>query len=150
MNTLMRLVVVLGLGMLVGGCVSTPAKRIKQEPQVFASFPPEVQALVQNGKIEIGFTRDMVRLAVGRPQQIHTRTTDTGDLEVWSYVNSRYVGYYQPMTTGYWYQDRHTGRVAKSYDTMWVNRGWYEDYLVLRLEFSGDKLKAIERLGNDK
>ncbi len=146
---LMSLAMMLGLGFLAVGCVSTPAKRIKQEPQTFAAFPPEFQAKVLKGEIEIGFSRDMVRLAVGRPQQVHTRITEAGDLQIWSYINSYYVGNYQPMSSGYWYQDR-TGRMVKTYDTMWVNRGWYEDRLVLRLEFAGDQLKAIERLGKTK
>ncbi|MEI6563125.1 MAG: hypothetical protein WCO42_02320 [bacterium] len=131
--------------LLVSGCVSTPDSRIKKEPRLFAAFPPDVQAKVQKGDVEVGFTRDMARLALGLPQRLHTRTVETGELEIWIYTNSRFISDYQPMSTGYWYRDR-AGRLYRSYDTLWVNRGWYEDYPVLQLEFSGDKLKAIERM----
>ena len=136
---------VMGVLILASGCVSTPSSRIKKEPQIFASFAPEVQAKVQKGVIEMGYSRDMVRLALGLPRQVHTRTSETGEIEIWTYMNSRYISSYEPMDSGYWYRDR-AGRPRRSYDTMWVNRGWYEDYPVLKLEFVGDKLKAIERL----
>jgi hypothetical protein len=135
----------MGLLVLVSGCVSTPASRIQKEPQTFAAFAPEIQAKVQKGEIEIGYSRDMVRLALGLPRQVTIRTAETGEAEIWTYTGSRYISSYEPMNTGYWYRDR-AGRLNRSYDTMWVNRGWYEDYPVLKLEFVGDKLKAIERM----
>lgn len=129
----------------VAGCVSSPASRIKQEPGLYASFPPEVQAKVQKGEVEIGFTRDMVRLALGLPRRVHARTTETGQVEIWLYMGIRYISRYEPMDSGYWYRD-HAGRLRRSYDTMWVDRGYSEEYPTLRLEFSENKLKAIERL----
>lgn len=145
MKTAMSFLAVMGVLILASGCVSTPDRRIKAEPQLFSAFAPEIQAKVQKGEIEIGFSRDMVRLALGLPRQIHVRTTESGELEIWTYVGSRYISRYEPVNSGYWYRDR-AGRLQRSYDTMWVNRGWYEDYPVLRLEFAGDKLKAIERM----
>ena len=136
---------VLGFLILASGCVSTPGSRIKKEPQLFATFAPEIQAKVQTGVIEMGFSRDMVRLALGQPRQVHSRITENGEVEIWIYMNSRYISSYEPMNTGYWYRDR-DGRPRRSYDTLWVNRGWYEDYPVLKLEFVGDKLATIERL----
>jgi len=135
----------LGLLLLVSGCVSTPASRIKKEPQLFGTFAPDIQVKVQKGQIEIGFSRDMVRLALGSPQQVNLRTAENGEAEIWTYVHSRYISNYESMNTGYWYRDR-AGRLNRSYDTMWVDRGWYEDYPVLKLEFVGDKLKVIERM----
>jgi hypothetical protein len=129
----------------VAGCVSTPAKRIQADPATFARFPPDVQAKVQKGEVEVGFTRDMVRLALGRPQRISTRTTEAGQLEIWLYMGIRHMTRYEPMDTGYWYRDR-SGRLRRSYDTIWVDRGYSEEYPVMRLEFSDDKVKAIERM----
>ncbi|MEI8138903.1 MAG: hypothetical protein WCI03_03445 [bacterium] len=135
----------MGLMVLVSGCVSTPASRIKKEPQTFAAFAPEIQVKIQKGEIGIGFSRDMVRLALGLPRQVTIRTVESGEAEIWTYTGSRYISSYEPLNTGYWYRDR-AGRLNRSYDTMWVNRGWYEDYPVLKLEFVGDKLKAVERI----
>lgn len=127
------------------GCVSTPAKRIQAEPELFGRFPSEVQAKVRKGEVEVGFTKDMVRLALGRPQRIYTRTAETGQVEIWLYMGIRHVNRYEPMDSGYWYRDR-SGRLRRSYETIWVDRGYSEEYPTLRLEFSDDKLKVIERL----
>jgi len=145
MKTNVSFLSVIGVAVLLSGCVSTPDSRIKKEPQLFASFAPDIQTQVQRGEIQMGFSRDMVRLALGRPARVHIRTDATGESEVWTYVHSRYISHYEPSTAGYWYRDR-AGRLNRSYDTMWVDRGWYEDYPVLRLEFVSDKLKAIERV----
>ena len=131
--------------LILSGCVGNPESRIRKNPQLFFSFRPEIQAKVRNGDVDVGFTRDMARLALGFPSRIHTRTTENGEVEIWIYTSSRFVSDYQPLSSGYWYRDR-VGRMRRSYDTMWVNRGWYEDYPALRLEFSGDKIKAIERM----
>lgn len=144
MKFMTYLLMVAGALLLGSGCVSTPGDRIKKDPQLFATFAPEVQAKVQKGEIELGYSRGMVRLALGAPPQVNVRTTETGDIEIWTYFNTRYISSYEPLNAGYWYRDR-AGRLQRSYDTMWVNRGWYEDVPVLRLEFVGDKLKAMER-----
>jgi hypothetical protein len=134
-------------GMLCGmtGCVSTPARRIEKEPGVFASFPSEIQAKVQKGEVDLGFTRDMARLAQGRPHRVHSRITEAGQVEVWIYMGSRYISRFEPMDSGYWYRDR-AGRMRRSYDTVWMDRGYSEEFPTLRLEFLDNKVKVIERL----
>ena len=137
--------VCLGVAVLMAGCVSTPASRIKKDPGLFASVPPEIQAKVKLGQVEVGFTKDMAKIALGLPQRIHTRTTEAGQVEIWIYMGYRYVSYYEPMDAGYWYRDR-AGRLCRSYDPVWVDRGYSQEYPTLRLEFAGDKIKAIERM----
>jgi len=44
--------------------------RIKKNEHLFASYPPETQGLIQNEKIEAGFTEDMVRMAKGDPSDV--------------------------------------------------------------------------------
>lgn len=67
------------------GC-STPATRIKNNPEVFASYTADQQDLIKQGKIAIGFDRDAVRLALGEPDRVRSRTTADGTGQVWSYV----------------------------------------------------------------
>ncbi|MCX6952206.1 MAG: hypothetical protein NTV51_08575 [Verrucomicrobia bacterium] len=67
------------------GC-STPATRIKHNPELFASYNADQQDLIKQGKIAIGFDRDAVRLALGEPDRVRTRTTNDGTGQVWSYV----------------------------------------------------------------
>ncbi|MEI8123079.1 MAG: hypothetical protein WCI20_13670 [bacterium] len=130
---------------VMAGCMSTPESRIKKEPGVFAAFPPDIQSKVQRGEVAIGFTKDMVRLALGLPRRVNTRITEGGQTEIWVYTGTRYISRYEPVYAGYWYRDR-AGRMCRSTDTVWMNHGYSEEYPVLRLEFAGNSLKAIERM----
>ncbi|HTX64667.1 MAG TPA: hypothetical protein VMD31_02775 [Opitutaceae bacterium] len=76
-------------GLLLAGCVSTPADRIARNRAAFDSWPAPVQALVQAGHIAVGFTADQVRLALGAPDRITLRTTAAGTDEIWTYHRRR-------------------------------------------------------------
>ena len=73
------------LVLLLAGCATTPAERISRNPSVFASWPPEVQAVVRAGRVAIGFTPDQVRMALGNPDRIIVRSSGEGPSEVWVY-----------------------------------------------------------------
>jgi len=85
------------------GC-ATPASRIKKNPELFASYPAEQQDLIKQGKVAIGFDMDAVRLALGAPDRVRTRTNNDGTSQIWSYVT-----YETP-------------------DGMPLYRGWYHRY----------------------
>ena len=70
------------------GC-ATPAQRIAKNPELFASFPEEAQAKIQKGMIDVGFTKPMVEMALGQPDRIYTRQTESNTQEIWSYVTVR-------------------------------------------------------------
>lgn len=42
--------------------------------------------MIRRGQVDIGFTGEMVRLALGEPDRISTRRDTDGTSEVWSYV----------------------------------------------------------------
>jgi hypothetical protein len=130
--------------LLLAGC-ATPASRIKKNPELFASFPPEVQAKVREGQIEVGYTHDMVRMALGGPQRIHTRTTQGGATEVWVYTDIAYRSRLEPVESTYWYRSRR-GDLHPASSLSWVDLQQRHEYVVLRIEFEGDKVKAIEAL----
>lgn len=130
---------------LMAGCLSTPESRIARAPELFASFPPEAQSRIRQGGIDVGFTRDMVRMALGAPRQIHTRTTAAGETEVWTYTGVSFSTSMQPADTVFYYRDR-MGRVRRSYETGWVDIQERTEYPILRVEFEGGKARAIERL----
>lgn len=138
-------VLVAAVAMMVSGCVSTPDRRIQNEPGVFASFPATVQEKVRRGEADIGFTRDMVRLALGRPHRIQSRITSAGTTEIWIYMGMRYVSRLEPADGGYWYRDR-AGRLHRSHDSLWIDHGYREEFPVMRVEFSGGVVTAIERM----
>lgn len=70
---------------LLAGC-STPASRIRQNPEIFAQLNPADQELIRQGKVAVGFTAEMVRLALGEPDRLTTRSSEARTSEVWHYV----------------------------------------------------------------
>jgi len=80
----------LGAG-LVAGCSSSPASRIKKNQELFDSLPPQAQASIRAGKVGVGFTPDMVRLALGEPDRLYVRTTERGSAEVWAYASKSFA-----------------------------------------------------------
>ncbi|HTT55727.1 MAG TPA: hypothetical protein VMF63_01350 [Opitutaceae bacterium] len=80
---------ILLLVLLLAGCVSSPAGRIAQNRPAFDSWPPQVQALVQSGRIAVGFSAEQVRMALGEPDRITLRTTAAGTDEIWTYHGHR-------------------------------------------------------------
>lgn len=88
---------------LFGGC-ATPATRIRQNPELFASYPVEQQELIRQGKVAVGFDMNAVQLALGAPDHVRTRTTNDGTAQIWSYVT------------------------YETNDGMPLYRGWYHRY----------------------
>jgi hypothetical protein len=66
------------------GCASVDS-RIAKNRAAFNTWPPAVQDKVVVGQIDIGFTADQVRVALGEPDRVWTRTTADGTSQVWSY-----------------------------------------------------------------
>lgn len=126
------------------GCVSTPARRIAKEPDVFAAFPADVQERVRKGEVDVGFTRDMVRLALGAPSRVVTRRAAGGEIEIWLYTSVRYRTETYPVHSSYWYRGRN-GRLYHAYDPGFVDVDTREEYPAMRVEFEGGKVRATER-----
>ena len=68
------------------GACSTPAARIKKDPDRFNSYPPQAQNEIRAGKVDVGFTQEMTRMALGAPDRVYRRTTAQGDSVVWAYT----------------------------------------------------------------
>ena len=75
------------LALLLAGC-ATPEKRIQQNQEVFDTFPVAAQARIRGGQIDLGFTPDMVRIALGEPHRQTLRRSADGEVEIWSYFDS--------------------------------------------------------------
>jgi hypothetical protein len=101
MKTMKSLLAAAALGAgLLAGC-STVSSRIQDNPGLFASLPPNQQALVRQGKAGVGMDMATVRLALGDPDRVTTRTTAAGESKVWHYSDYEdddgvflYTGYY--------------------------------------------------------
>lgn len=126
------------------GC-STPEARIRKHPELFASFPPEIQSRVQAGEVDIGFSRDMVYLALGRPDRIYERRTLEANTTIWSYTaRDRHLDS-ELVRARFLVPD---GRGGSRYvtESTWVDVENYTEYDALRLEFIDDAVTAIERI----
>lgn len=73
------------IGLSLAGC-STVDSRVASRPEVYAASPAEVQRKILAGEVDVGFTRDQVRLALGDPNGVARRLTENGEEEVWSYL----------------------------------------------------------------
>jgi len=70
---------------LLAGCQSFPTDRIAAHQAEYNSWPPEVQAKVRAGQVDVGYTQEQVFIALGQPTA-KTQAGVPGNLtEVWIY-----------------------------------------------------------------
>ena len=92
------------LALVLAGC-QTVDTRIKEKPTVFASLDKTTQDMIKQGIIGIGYTEDMVYMALGSPDQIRESVTTTSRSLIWIYnsYSSYYDGIYGMGYYGYGY-----------------------------------------------
>ncbi len=79
------LAALLGIAAIALLACNSTGSRIRRQQELFDSYPPEVQENLRNGIIEIGYTTEMVVMALGEPDQ-KTAAKPEGEVEeVWSY-----------------------------------------------------------------
>jgi outer membrane protein assembly factor BamE (lipoprotein component of BamABCDE complex) len=142
MNPSIRLCLAALSVIAIAGC-ATPESRIKEKPEVFNSFPPDVQSKVRTGQVDIGYTKDMVYIALGKPDREYTRTTAEGTYEVWSYTD-RYTTTERQRITGDFRIVDPQGGFRTTHDTVWADVDVSHEYERLRIEFKNDAVSAIE------
>jgi hypothetical protein len=76
------------LVVLTLACASTPDKRIAKQQSLFDSYPADVQATIRSGKVALGYDQDMVRMALGEPDETSTELTPQGEILTWGYTKS--------------------------------------------------------------
>ncbi|MFT3782371.1 MAG: hypothetical protein QM790_10180 [Nibricoccus sp.] len=125
---------------LLAGC-STPESRIDENKELFSKLAPNEQQLIREGKIAVGFTPEMVKLAMGDPDKIYTRTDANGVSEAWSYTTYEtesgvllYRGYYHR----YWHDPFYYPYYYMSYPSR-------RDREYLKIIFSGGRVSVIEQ-----
>lgn len=134
-----RLLPLLAAAALLSGCASTPEKRIRQNPELFDSFPAEVQENLRSGRVEIGYTPEMVYFALGAPDRRVTRRTADEEREVWHY-QGRY------LTTDTIQVHDPYGRFTRIEPVIYIDRTTEHRYTRARLEFVEDKLVEIQQV----
>lgn len=124
--------------LLAAGCVtSTPQTRISKHREAFRGFPSEVQRKISAGIVDVGFTPEMVRLALGEPNREFSRQTESGSAEVWVYHdNSPRVSF----GFGIGSYGRHTASSVGISTTT----GGYDRDEKMRVEFRDGRVTEIE------
>jgi outer membrane protein assembly factor BamE (lipoprotein component of BamABCDE complex) len=123
----------------LSGC-ATPEARIQKNPELFAGLAPSDQQAIKEGRASLGFTPEMVRLALGDPDRVTTRTDASGSSEVWRYTTYEtdggvylYRGYYHRY---YCHGD--------PFFPFYLNYTGRRDRDYLKLTFTGGRVSAIE------
>ena len=145
----MRKLLILSLGLTVlaflGAC-STVNSRIKEKSDVYNTLTPQEQANIQQGVIDIGYSMDMVYMAMGKADNVKEKITPAGTVTTWiynmyyqDYLGNRFVGYRRNM-----YYDSNA-RVWRVYYTP-VSEPVYRDRIeeVGRVNFKNGKVSSIE------
>jgi len=83
----------------VAGC-QTVQDRINEKPEVFAKLDTPTQDKIKQGIIELGYTEDMVYLALGAPDQKRESSSANGRTTTWIY-NTYYDRYNGTGFAGY-------------------------------------------------
>ncbi len=94
------LIIVLLAGALLAGCVTpgTVMTRRQERPAAYAALPPEMRALVDEGRIKIGMDTNAVYLAWGQPGEVTEGESESGQSTSWTY----YGLYTQVVQTWGW------------------------------------------------
>ena len=132
--------------LLATGC-ETVDSRIKKNPDVFAKLDAASQAKIKQGIIDLGYTEDMVYLALGSPDEKRESRSETGTRVIWIY--SRYYERYEGMHHAGYYRDVYFDPRLRSYRVYYqpVLREVYSSHQDerIRIVFKEGKVAVIEQ-----
>ena len=123
---------------LLAACAS-PESRIADNRTTFERYSPEVQQKIKAGQVDVGFTPEMVIMALGEPARKFMRKTEVGDTEVWSYHDdSPKFSFGLGVGSG--------GRGSSVGGGVGVSTGGYDPEEKIRVEFRGGAVTAVDLL----
>ena len=113
-----RSFIILAAGLLLAACAtSTVESRKKERAAAYATLPPDVKSLVDNGQIKAGMSEDAVYIAWGSPSEILRSETGSTAQSTWLY----YGGWMEE--TRYW-SYRQAGRGRDLYLERYLDRDY--------------------------
>lgn len=140
---------VIGILALLSAC-QTVDDRIKQKPEVFANVDKATQDKIKQGIIDIGYTEDMVYLALGAPDQKRESATAGGRTVTWIY-NTYYQRYDGTHFQGYSrrvYYDPYLKTYRIYYQPVYAEFYRDEKEERIRIVFKDGKASVIEQAKN--
>ena len=140
--TILRNFAILTAVALLAGC-ATPQTRIADNRALYDTLSAESQTLIQEGRVAVGFTPEMVKLALGEPDRVYSRTDVGGKSESWAYTSYRlgdghrvYTGYYHS-----WYPWRYPYYMNYAFDDR-------EVYERTKIVFKAGVVDSIEEVSS--
>ncbi|MDD2239256.1 MAG: hypothetical protein PHO14_10925 [Kiritimatiellae bacterium] len=148
MTHALRLLSVPLLLLLLAGCATTPARRIQRNQELFDSLPVAEQARIRGGQIALGYTADMVRIALGDPQRQLTRRTPDSESAIWLYLDKlRRYERQRADIDGLLISG--PGGMRSIGGSAWVNVLQEREIMRIRVEFQQGLVTAIEQPATD-
>jgi len=128
------------------GC-QTVETRIKEKPEVFAQIDKATQDKIKQGIIDLGYSEDMVYLALGAPDQKREAISATGTSITWIY-NTYYQRYDGTQFVGYSrrvYYDTFLRTYRFYYHPAYAETYHDDKEERIRVVFKGGKVAVIEQ-----
>jgi hypothetical protein len=120
---------------------STPESRIADHRLAFEKYPADVQQKIRAGQVDVGFTQEMVQMALGKYDRRYTRNTTTGEVEVWSYHdNSPQFSFGIGVGSGGYHRGTAVGGGVA------MSTGGYDPEEKIRVEFRAGVVTAVETI----
>jgi len=121
--------------------------RIKEKPEVFANVDTATQDKIKQGIIDIGYSEDMVYLALGKPDQKRESANAKGRTVTWIY-NTYYQRYDGTHFAGYTrrvYFDPYLKAYRVYYQPVYAEVYHDEKEERIRIVFKDGKASVIEQ-----
>jgi hypothetical protein len=130
----------------LAGC-STVSSRIREKPAVFAKLDPAIQSRIKQGIIDVGFTPDMVYIALGRPDETRERIGQDGRETIWKYTTcyDRYEGTFHAGYRRFVYWDPQIRAYRVYYEPVYTDVYSAQKETSIRVTFRDDKVTTIEQ-----
>ena len=142
-----RLFALTCLALLLGGC-STISSRIEEKSAAFSALDADTQNKIRLGRVEVGYSPDLVYIALGAPDERLTKTSTTGTNETWiynsyrqEYLGSAHTGYRQYVVI-----DSKTRQAVVIYEPVYSSV--YRDRVDerIRINFKARQVESIEQV----
>lgn len=126
---------------LVGCATSTVDSRIAQRRDLFESFPFDVREKIAAGRVDIGFSPEMVVMALGEPSRRVERKSMNERTEVWYYTRNR-----PRISFGFGVGSGYYGRRGGFGTNIGISTGphAYEEDEMMRVEFHEGEVVAVD------
>ncbi len=139
-------IVILTLGFFTG--CQTVETRIKEKPDAFAQVDKATQDKIRQGIIDLGYSEDLVYLALGAPDRKRESVSATGKTTTWIY-NTYYDRYEGTYLVGHYhrqiYFDPYLQTYRLHYYPVFADAYVAEKEQRIRVVFKDGKVSMIEQ-----